>query len=64
MLWPKERRLHVRVSTDANSNEGLDSKSTIPLRRWTHVTVVMSNQLIHLYINSILDNQVILKGQS
>lgn len=43
MLWPKERRLHVRVSTDANSNEGLDSKSTIPLRRWTHVSVVMSN---------------------
>lgn len=22
LLWPKERRLHIRVSTEASSNEG------------------------------------------
>ena len=62
MLWPKERRLHVRLSTDQNPNEGLDSKSIIPMRRWTHITVSFSLQLLHLYVNGILDNQVILKG--
>jgi len=62
MLWPKERRLHIRLSTDQNPNEGLDSKSVIPMRRWTHIAVSFSLQLLHLYVNGILDNQVILKG--
>lgn len=62
MLWPKERRLHVRVSTDQNINEGLDSKSVIPLKRWTHLAISFSSQLLHLYINGIIDNEVILKG--
>lgn len=62
MLWPKERRLHVRVSTDQNANEGLDSKSVIPLKRWTHLTISFSSQLLHLYINGMIDNEVILKG--
>ena len=62
MLWPKERRLHIRVSTDQNPNEGLDSKSVIPMRRWTHITISFSLQLLHLYVNGILDNEIILKG--
>eukprot|EP00743_Colponemidia_sp_Colp-15_P000482 GILK01000545.1.p1 GENE.GILK01000545.1~~GILK01000545.1.p1 ORF type:complete len:239 (+),score=39.11 GILK01000545.1:869-1585(+) len=62
LLWPKERRLHVRVSTDYYWNEGLDSKAIIPLHRWSHISVVSSGALLQLYVNGILDTQIILKG--
>jgi hypothetical protein len=62
MLWPKERRLHVRVATDMNPNEGLDSKAVIPLKRWTQIAIIYSSQLLQLYVNGLLDSQAILKG--
>jgi hypothetical protein len=61
-LWPKERRLHVRASTQFSWNEGLDSTAVIKLRRWTHLAVVGSGQLLQLFVNGILDSQVILKA--
>eukprot|EP00753_Platysulcus_tardus_P007306 PLAT15059.1.p1 GENE.PLAT15059.1~~PLAT15059.1.p1 ORF type:complete len:344 (+),score=145.55 PLAT15059.1:55-1032(+) len=62
MLWPKERRLHVRVSTQASYNEGLDSVAVLPLRRWTHIAVVLDGLLLQLYVNGMLDAQVVTKG--
>lgn len=62
MLWPKERRLHVRASTDYFWNEGLDSTGLILLRRWTHIGIIASGQLLQLYINGISDSQTILKA--
>ena len=62
LLWPKERRLHVRATTQYNWNEGLDSVSILRLRRWCHLAVVGSGQLLQLYLNGILDSQVILRG--
>jgi hypothetical protein len=63
MLWPKERRLHVRASTSMFWNEGLESKGIINIRIWTHISVIISGQMMQLYINGALDNQIILKGQ-
>jgi hypothetical protein len=63
MLWPKERRLHVRVSTEKFWNDGLESKGVINLKQWVHIAVVVSGQMIQLYINGNLDNQTILKGK-
>jgi hypothetical protein len=63
MFWPKQRKLHVRVSTEVLWNEGLESKAIINMKQWTHVTVVISGQIIQLYINGNLDNQIILKGK-
>ena len=63
LLWPKERRLHVRASTQFSWNEGLDSIAVLRLRRWNHITVVGTGQLLQLYLNGILDSQVILRGQ-
>lgn len=63
MLWPKERRLHVRVGTEVFWNEGLESKSLINLRQWVFVSVVISGQMVQIYVNGNLDNQVILKGK-
>lgn len=63
MLWPKERRLHIRASTEMFWNEGLESKALINLRQWTYITVVISGQMMQLYINGSLDSQMILKGK-
>ena len=62
LLWPKDTRLHVRVSTDKLANEGLDSVSAISLRKWTQITVTYSRQLLQLFINGMLDSQIILQG--
>jgi len=61
-LWPNENRLHVRVSTTFNSNEGLDSNGGLTLGRWTHIAVIVTNQLLQLFLNGQLDNQIILQG--
>jgi hypothetical protein len=63
MLWPKERRLHVRVSTEKFWNEGLESKGVLNMKQWVHIAVVISGQMIQLYINGNLDGQTILKGK-
>jgi hypothetical protein len=63
MFWPKERRLHVRVSTEIFWNEGLESRALINMKQWVFVTVIASGQMLQLYINGNLDNQVILRGK-
>jgi hypothetical protein len=63
MLWPKERRLHVRVSTENFWNEGLESRGLVNMKQWVHIAVVISGQMMQLYINGNLDNEMILKGK-
>jgi len=63
MLWPKERRLHVRVSTDMFWNEGIESRGIIGFKQWTFISVVISGQMMQLYINGNIDSQLILKGK-
>ena len=63
MFWPKERRLHVRVSTENFWNEGIESKGIINMKQWVHISVVISGQMIQLYINGNLDSETILKGK-
>lgn len=61
MLWPKQRKLHVKVNT-VDSIEGIDSISIIQLRRWTHISLGYEGKLLQLFINGIKDNEIILKG--
>lgn len=63
MLWPNERKLHVRASTQMYWNEGIESKGTLNLKSWTHISIIFSGQMMQLYINGQLDNQAILQGQ-
>jgi len=64
MLWPKSRRIHARVSTEANPNEGIDSVAIVPLRRWTHVAFVVQGRLLQLFVNGMLDGQVVTDGST
>ena len=60
MLLPNDRRLHIRLSTNAasanNAVVGFDSTAVIPLRRWTHVACVLKGgAALALYINGVKD---------
>ncbi|MCQ2818553.1 MAG: LamG domain-containing protein [archaeon] len=63
MLWPNERRLHVRAGSESVWNDGLESKGLLNLRQWTHIALVISGQMMQLFINGNLDSQTILKGK-
>ena len=53
----------MRVGTEYFWNEGLESRGSINLKQWIHVTIIVSGQMMQLYINGNLDNQIILKGK-
>lgn len=65
MLLPNDRRLHLRLSTNApastgNAVVGFDSTAVIPLRRWTHVAYVLKGgAALSLYVNGVKDCPVL-----
>lgn len=61
-LWPQSTRLHVRVSTDQQWNDGLDSNSYLQYQKWTYISITYSHGLVQLYIDGMLDQQAIIKG--
>ncbi|MEM9646272.1 MAG: LamG-like jellyroll fold domain-containing protein, partial [Planctomycetota bacterium] len=61
---PTSNRLHVRLSTDHSSNEGLDSVASLEVARWTHVAMVKSGRQWSLYLDGVLDSSVTLTGAS
>jgi len=63
-IWmrPNDNRLHFRVSTDSNFNEGGDSKTALAVGQWYHIAYVKENNQLKLYINGRLDSTVALAG--
>jgi len=54
MMLPMDRRLHVRIATTGTVTTGFDSTAVIPLRRWTHVAVVIKGgAAMTLYVNGV-----------
>ena len=54
---PKSSRLHIRVSTEKNWNEGCDAKSDLPMKRWTRVFVQFRPGVAEVYFNGKLQNR-------
>jgi hypothetical protein len=62
MIWPQSHRLLVQIGAiDANDDAhdsvfSLDSTSLIPLAHWTHVALIVHDNLVQLWINGIRDS--------
>ena len=58
-LWPRSRRLRVKYQTRSGSAGAVDSQGNLPARRWHHVALVLDGRLVQLYVNGILDAEVV-----
>lgn len=61
-LQPTVNRIHYRVSTFVNWNEGGDSIGVLPVGVWTHVALVKSGSKLRLYLNGTLDSEASLSA--
>jgi hypothetical protein len=61
-LQPDLMRVHARISTQADTNEGLDSRAALTPGQWIHLAYVKRSGDLELYINGQLDNAVTLGG--
>lgn len=61
-LLPSENRIHFRISTAADRNEGGNSATVLQTRAWSHVTYVKSGRCLRLYLNGLLDQEVVLRS--
>ena len=64
-LHPSENRVHFRISTDygnGGENEGGDSAAVIQAGTWTHLAYVKSGRRLRLYLNGLLDQEVVLRS--
>jgi MSHA biogenesis protein MshQ len=61
---PSSSRIHHRVSTTSNSNEGHDTDAALGLNTWSMVTLVKQGNQLMTYINGTLDKQSTLAGAS
>lgn len=59
-LWPDSRRLKVSVSTSPRHKVAVDSRGGVPLRRWTHVAVVVDGRILQIFFNGVLDTEFLL----
>ncbi len=61
-LHPNSNRIHYRISTSASWNEGGDSASEIPLKKWTHIVYVKKDNTLQLYMNGEQDSEIYFSG--
>jgi len=54
-IWPNDTRLHFRLSSQDNGNNGADTNTHIPLNTETYVSITISKSMINIYYNGVLD---------
>ena len=54
-LHPDDNRMHYRIGTQANGNEGGDNPTEIPLGQWIHLTYVKRGRMLELYLDERKD---------
>lgn len=60
-LYPNTNDLHARINTYANPNEGCDIKN-IPLQKWVHISMVLNNRTVDMYVDGKLERSCVLMG--
>ncbi len=60
-LYPDSNALYARINTYASPNEGCDIKN-IPLQKWVHITYVLNNRTVDIYIDGKLERSCVLRG--
>jgi concanavalin A-like lectin/glucanase superfamily protein len=63
-LNPGSNRVHFRVGTTNNNNEGTDSAIDLPTGVWAHVACVKAGNKWRCYINGVLDTELTLSGNT
>ncbi len=61
-LNPGNNRVHFRISTSANWNEGTDSVADLPNGTWSHIACVKAGNKWRCYVNGVLDTELTLAG--
>merc|ERR1719408_1126075 len=52
LLWPNERRLELRVSTEDDAEQAsVTSLGTLLQKRWTHVAATSTGSVLRLFVN-------------
>ena len=63
-LNPGSNRVHFRVSTTANWNEGTDSVADLPTGAWSHIACVKAGNKWRCYVNGVLDTEFTLSADT
>lgn len=53
-LYPGTMQIHIRTSTNTNSNEGCDAGAPLTILRWTHVSMVYTPDNMNVYYDGNL----------
>lgn len=61
-LHPSQNRIHFCISTAFSGNERGDSNALLPIDAWTHVAYVKIGRRLRLYLNGLLDKEVVLNS--
>jgi hypothetical protein len=61
-LEPSENRIYFRITTAADINEGGYSAALLQTQAWTHLAYVKSGRRLRLYLNGLLDQEVVLRS--
>ncbi len=55
MAITNANKLHANFGNGSSWATGLDSQTSIPLNKWTHVAVTRQSGVVKMYINGVLD---------
>jgi hypothetical protein len=60
-LYPKENKLAINMNTFYSVKESCDIDN-IPLHKWVHITMVLINKKIDVYVNGVIKKSCVLQG--
>ncbi len=56
-LHPDDNRMHYRIGTMINGNEGGDNPTEVPQGKWTHIAYIKRGHVLELYIDGRKDTE-------